>query len=131
MSVRGIPAAKRGMRRTIGKISGPMAERTLTVVLITAGGIATLNTPAEFGNLRNSQYRIVKPYQGGIRGQIGYTANYAAAVHAAKGTLRGKPRASGNGSYWDPDGKPRFLARSFEGKNLQIIRDVVSKGMKL
>ena len=131
MPVRGIPAAKRGMKRTIGQIKGPMAERTLTVVLITAGGFATLETPAEYGNLRNSQYRIVKPYQGGMRGQIGYTAAYAAAVHAAKGTLRGKPRESGNGNYWDPDGKPRFLARAFEGNNLREIREVVNKSMKL
>lgn len=108
-----------------------MSERTLTTVLIVAQGFATLETPAEYGNLRNSQYRIIRPYGGGIRGQIGYTANYAAAVHNAKGTLRGKPRASGNGNYWDPAGKPRFLARAFEGQSLAEINETVRRMMRL
>lgn len=113
------------------RIQGPISERTVTTVLIVAQGFATLHTPAEYGNLRNSQYRIVRAYRGGLRGRIGYTANYAAAVHNAKGTLRGKPRASGNGNYWDPDGKPRFLARAFEGSNLQEINETVRRMMRL
>ena len=131
MPVKGIGDAKRGTRRTIGKIAGPISARTLTAVLITAQAIATLMTPAEYGNLRTSQYYIVRPYKGGLRGRIGYTANYAAAVHGAKGTLRGKPRVSGNGNYWDPAGQPRFLAKAFEGDNLQMIRETVRRGMKI
>lgn len=131
MPVRGIQDAKRRTRKLAARIAGPMSERALTTVLIVAQGFATLETPAEYGNLRNSQYRIVRPYSGGLRGRIGYTANYAAAVHGAKGTLRGKPRASGNGNYWDPAGKPRFLARAFEGANLQGINDTVRRTMKL
>lgn len=131
MPVKGIAGAKRGTRKTIGKIAGPITERTLTAVMITAQGIATLMTPAEYGNLRNSQYYIVRPYKGGMRGRIGYTANYAASVHGAKGTLRGKPRVSGNGNYWDPAGQPRFLARAFEGENLEAIRITVKRGMTI
>lgn len=131
MPVKGMGDAKRRTRKLADRIAGPVTERTVTTVLIVAQGIATLMTPAEYGNLRNSQYRIVRPYRGGIRGQIGYTANYAAAVHGAKGTLRGKPRASGNGNYWDPAGKPRFLARAFEGGNLQEINETVRRMMRL
>lgn len=131
MPVRGISDAKRRTRKAVMKISGPMSERTLTTVLIVAQGFSTLMTPAEYGNLRNSQYRIIRPFKGGLRGQIGYTANYAAAVHGAKGTLRGKTRISGNGNYWDPAGQPRFLARAFEGANLQEINETVRRAMRL
>lgn len=131
MPVRGIDDAKRRTKRAVMKISGPISERTLTTVLIVAQGFSTLMTPAEYGNLRNSQYRIVRAYKGGLRGRIGYTANYAASVHNAKGTLRGKPRVSGNGNYWDPDGKPRFLARAFEGANLAEINETVRRMMRL
>ena len=131
MPVRGIREAKRNTRRMAGRITGQLSERTMTEVLITAQGFSTLMTPAEYGNLRNSQYRIVRAYDGGIKGQIGYTANYAAAVHDAKGTLRGKPRASGNGNYWDPAGEPGFLTKAFEGSNLAAIDAVVRRGMKI
>lgn len=131
MPAKGIREAKRKTRKVLGYISGPMAERTLTELLITAQGFSTLMTPAEYGNLRNSQYRIVRAYEGGVKGQVGYTANYAAAVHSAKGTLAGKPRISGNGNYWDPAGEPRFLEKAFEGSNLQAIDAVVRRGMKI
>lgn len=131
MPVRGIGDAKRRTKKAVMQIQGPISERTVTAVLIVAQGFSTLMTPAEYGNLRNSQYRIVRPYKGGIRGRIGYTANYAAAVHGAKGTLRGKPRASGNGSYWDPAGEPRFLEKAFKGSNLQEINETVKRLMRL
>lgn len=145
MPAKGIREAKRKTRQIAGKITGEMSERTLTELLITAQGFATLMTPADTGNLRNSQYRIVRAYGGGVKGQIGYTAKYAAAVHNAPGKLKGKPRAdfgrtregvgfgggTGVGNYWDPFGEPKFLEKAFEGSNLQAIDAVVRRGMRL
>lgn len=131
MPAKGIREAKRKTRRIAGHIADNLTERTLTELLIVAQGYSTLMTPAEYGNLRNSQYRIVRPYNGGIRGQIGYTANYAAAVHNASGKLRGTPRKSGNGNYWDPAGEPQFLSKAFEGEGMAAIDSVVRRGMKI
>ena len=131
MPARGIREAKRKTRQIAGRITGQLSERTLTELLITAQGFSTLMTPAEYGNLRNSQYRIVRAYGGGIKGQIGYTANYAAAVHNASGKLAGMPRLSGNGNYWDPAGEPKFLEKAFEGSNLEAIDAVVRRGMRI
>lgn len=145
MPAKGIREAKRNTRRMAGRITGELSERTMTEVLITAQGFATLMTPADTGNLRNSQYRILRRYNGGTKGQIGYTANYAAAVHNASGKLKGQPRAhfgktragvefgggTGKGNYWDPAGEPGFLTKAFEGSNLAAIDAVVRRGMKI
>lgn len=39
---------------------------------------------------------------------VGYTAGHALFVHEARGmVLKGVPRASGRGRYWDPQGRAR------------------------
>lgn len=142
MPVKGIKQANTQLRKLVRGIAGPRAAATLTEVLIVAQGYATLWTPADTGNLRNSQYRIVEQYTGGIRGRVGYTARYAAAVHEASGKLRGQPRAhfgktragvafgggTGKGNYWDPDGRPGFLREAFEQPDIDVI---VRRGMNL
>lgn len=135
MPVKGVTDAKRRTRKLMAQISGPMSEKALTIGLITAQGFATLLTPADTGNLRNSQYRIVAPFTGGVRGRIGYTANYAYWVHQAPAVLRGKPRPKRNGNptgnYWDPKARPGFLALAFEGKRLKAVTEAVQTGMQL
>ncbi|MNZ12932.1 hypothetical protein D3C78_298150 [compost metagenome] len=128
MPAKGIKGTKTQLRKIVRGITGPRATATLTEVLIVAQGYATLWTPADTGNLRNSQYRIVQPYNGGVRGRIGYTARYAAAVHEASGKLRGQPRGKNRGNYWDPDGRPGFLREAFEVPDIDAI---VKRGMSL
>lgn len=117
----------------VNLIAVKKAYVAVTELLITAQGFATLMTPADTGNLRNSQYRIVEPYAGGVKGRIGYTARYAAAVHAASGKLKGQPRRTGTrtGNYWDPAGEPEFLAKAFEGSNLATLDAIVKRRMSL
>jgi hypothetical protein len=121
MPVRGIKEAKQRTRKLILDLAGPVTERAITAALITGQGYATLMTPADTGTLRNSQYRRVD----GAHGRVGYTTAYAAAVHDAKGTLRGQPRANGNGNYWDPAGQPEFLVRAFEENEAEIRQVIV------
>ena len=146
MPAKGMRQAQQAIGRLVSKISGPMAERTLTEVLIIAQGYATLWTPADTGNLRNSQYRVIDRYAGGLRGRVGYTAAYALYVHQASGKLKGQPRAhfgktrdgvefgggTGVGNYWDPDGKPQFLRLAFEDPVPRAdIEAAIKRGMKL
>jgi hypothetical protein len=101
----------------MGEISGPKAERAVTEALIIGGGMATTMTPVDTSFLINSQFRIVRKVGAKIYGQMGYTAAYAAAVHDAKGKLKGKQRDPSDGSrgnFWDPAAEPEFLKKGFE-----------------
>lgn len=81
-------------------------------------------TPSEYGNLRGSSYTR-KSQSGNIAVEVGYTANYAAAVHENLGQkLKGQPRPSGLGNYWDPRGEPKFLERTLQ-LNQKAIVDIV------
>lgn len=127
------------------RISGPMAEATVTKVLIVGGMYADLLTPQDTGNLLRSRFREVKRDGGGWVGRYGYTAAYAAAVHGMSGKLKGQPRAdfgktragqpfgggTGVGNYWDPDAEPEFLTKGFERDGLAAIKKTIIDGMKV
>lgn len=135
MPLKGLDAAKRRTERIVGQITGEMAERTLTEILIIGSGYASLMTPVDTSTLINSQYREVTQKANGLHGRVGYTAAYAAAVNAAKGTLKGTntPRAKpGLGVYWAPGGEPDFLRKGFEDPEAKAAIDsAVKRGMAL
>lgn len=106
------------------------AERAAHVAGSIIGGYASLMTPVDTSNLINSQYRTVTKEGKRVVAAIGYTAKYAAAVHNAKGTLKGKPRRTGRGDYWDPDAEPGFLEKAAI-ENMDEINAAVMKAMKL
>lgn len=58
---------------------------------------------------------------------VGYTAKYAIYVHEnMEMKLKGQPRPSGLGTYWNPGG-PKFLerpARELRGELVKIIRSI-------
>ena len=105
-------------------------EKALYVSATLGAGYAHMLTPVDTSNLINSQYIKLIPSVNGWSAKIGYTANYAAAVHSKKGTLRDKPRPDGNSNYWDPSGEPKFLTKGFE-QNASEIRQVFFRAMKL
>lgn len=88
--------------------------RSMTQALILGGSEAASMTPIDTSTLINSQFNDVDSVGGKIVGTVGYTAEYALAVHEAKGTMKGKPRENGQGNYWDPTGEPQFLKKGFE-----------------
>lgn len=94
--------------------------RALTAAIVRGASELPALTPVDTSNLLNSQYRNVsKKPGGGVVGTVGFTAEYAAAVHAASGKLKGLPRPKRDGKpqgvYWGPhDGRPQFLSLSFE-----------------
>jgi hypothetical protein len=108
------------------------AQKTVLQMLIPIGSEAAGMTPRETGVLINSQYRDVAVEGPVIRGRIGYTAEYAAFVHEAPGTLLGTdtPRASGKGVVWGPSGEPEFLRKGAEQAR-PIVERVLRAGMKL
>lgn len=93
---------------------------------LTLGGAEAASiTPRNSSDLINSQYYWVDKQGSKIVGRTGYTAEYAAAVHAATGKLRGQPRpkedGKSRGNFWDPSGEPKFLEQGFERNRANIL----------
>ena len=133
MPVRGIKQVRQKISRIIGEISGPKADRAITEALIIGGGMAATFTPVDTSNLINSQYRFVRRDRDAVRGRMGYTAIYAAAVHDASGKLRGEARDPNDGSrgnFWDPSGEPEFLTKGFE-ESKSDIDAAIKRNMKI
>lgn len=128
--ITGLKQLKRRMSDTLTKTIPESAEKAVYAITTTGGALATTYVPVEHDILAPSQYRTIELQGTEYVGVVGYTANYAAAVHEASGTLKGKPRPSGKGSYWDPDGKPKFLSSAFDD-NKQDYDDLVKEVMKL
>ena len=144
MPVKGIKQVRQNMAKVIGEIGGTMSEKAVYESLIIIDGNAALLTPIDTSNLINSRFIEVKKLANGVQGRMGYTAEYAAAVHAMSGKLKGKPRAdfgktaagvsfgggTGTGNYWDPNAEPQFLTKGAENAKADIDR-VVKKRMHL
>lgn len=137
MPVKGIAAVKRGYRIRVDKVTGHMSERAVYNVLQAGAAYSDMLTPVDTSNLINSRYAPqIQRSEGKVSGSVGYTAEYAAAVHNMSGKLKGQPRedfgmtsnhsefgpkqrvafggGTGKGTYWSPDAEPKFLEKGFE-----------------
>lgn len=132
MPVKGIKRVQMNTRKVLSDIAGIRTEKVLYEVMNAGANHAALITPvAKTSVLINSQYKKLEPMPSGMIGRVGYAANYAAAVNAAKGKLKGKPRPDGSGNYWDPDGEPDFLRKGFERDGLNEIKAIIRQGYKV
>lgn len=132
MPVRGLKEVRQQLKKELANISGTLTERALLEVLITASGFAATMTPIDTGNLIGSQFRRVETSGTKVKGVMGYTAAYAAAVHDKPGTLLGTntPRSKSDpsrGNVWDPDAEPEFLRKAFEDPDARADIDAVIK----
>jgi hypothetical protein len=103
------------------------AAKVLLQAGIRVGSEAVGMIPRETSNLVNSKFIDVEKIGTRWRCRIGFTAEYAEAVHEAPGTLlgTGTKRQSGKGVYWGPSGEPEYLRKAGEamaGEVAAIIR---------
>lgn len=117
--VRGISECRRNTQAFVDDVTR-RAVRAVTAGLIVGASHAARYTPIDTSTLINSQYRDVRVNGVMITGRVGYSANYAVYVHEASGKLKGEPRNSGSGNYWDPNAKPKFLQAGFEEARQEI-----------
>ncbi|MCP4991350.1 MAG: hypothetical protein GY928_36445 [Colwellia sp.] len=130
MPVKGIANVNRRLDNLANEVIPKVSEKALYIAGTVGAGYASLMTPIDTSLLVNSQY-IVSGQEGDRAfANIGYSASYAAAVHGKKGTLKGKPRANGNGTYWQPSGEPQFLTKGFK-ENQREIFQAFKRAMKL
>lgn len=128
--LKGVPQLKRRMHMTLTRVIPQKAEKAAMAAAVTGAAMANTYAPVEYGFLRGSQYRKIQTRGTAYVGAVGYTAEYAAAAHDAKGTLKGQPRPSGRGTYWSPDAEPGFLTKAFD-YHRDDIDQVVYKAMKI
>ncbi|MEN0580862.1 HK97 gp10 family phage protein [Phytobacter palmae] len=134
VKVKGIQQAKDNLNRIIDDIKGRKVVRGIQSALLIVGAQAAIYTPVDTSTLLNSQFREIMLNGTRITGRVGYSANYAAYVHAMPGKLKGQPRAhfgktregqefgggTGTGNYWDPHGEPQFLTKAANETRDQI-----------
>lgn len=89
---------------------------------------AQKHVPVEYGNLRASAYTRKKPEDPNVI-EIGFTAAYALFVHEnMEQKLKGKPRPSGLGVYWGPEGEPQFLTNALKRQSKNILKLAAKSG---
>lgn len=125
-----------GLDEVLGNLNKELAGiKNRSIAGLLEGGLvvqrdAQRNVPVEYGNLRASAYTR-KAQDDPQAVEVGFTAAYAVFVHEdLEQTLKGKPRPSGLGTYWNPGG-PKFLERSLRDNEraiLEIVRARASVG---
>lgn len=120
LRVRGVEELNRALRELAGDVA-QAAETGAYAGGLVIEGKAKENTPVEYGNLQGSGYtkRIPKG------AQVGFTSEYALFVHEnMEQKLKGLPRPSGLGTYWNPGG-PKFLERAVN-ENIAEVVDIMT-----
>lgn len=144
MAIKGMAHLRRKMHEALLDTIPSKAEKAAYIAVVTGGAFANTYTPVDTSFLINSQYSKVDTSGSLAIGRVGYTAKYAASVHAASGKLKGQPRAHFGktrdgvefgggtevGNYWDPDARPKWLSYAFDKHRAEIDK-VVKKAMKL
>lgn len=128
MTVEGFRTVERNLNRKLREIKGD-ARAGLLEAGLQIERVANQRTPREYGNLVNSSYTRATPEDPNVV-EVGYTAAYAPFVHeATEEKLKGEPRPSGLGTYWNP-GRSEFLQSAIED-NLYAIVDIVAERAKV
>lgn len=129
-------------RKVLDKITGEYTQATVTTMLIQSMLRSTAITPVATSDLVNSQY--YRTFKNGSKwlGQAGYTAEHAARVHEASGSLKGlgikRPTVEGEdlGNYWDGangpnSGEPKFLEKGIDEMIDNDFENIVKKEYKI
>lgn len=120
--IRGFDDVIRTLQLRIDAIRGASMEGLFAGALIVQAD-AQRNVPVEFGNLRASAFTRFSPTDSDTV-EVGFTAAYAVFVHEnMEQVLKGEPRPSGLGTYWNPGG-PKFLERALDENRAAILEQI-------
>lgn len=122
MTVEGFDRVQRNLNRKLAQIKGD-ARAGLLEAGLQIERVSNQRAPREYGNLVNSSYTRATPEDPDVV-EVGYTAAYAPFVHEATAEkLKGEPRPSGLGTYWNP-GRSEFLRSAVEDNVAKIVEIV-------
>lgn len=112
-----------GLRFAQGlKLAGLLLQRESMVMV-----------PVEYGPLKASAYTRSSGVGFETVVTVGYTAAYALYVHEQVAEkLRGQPRPSGRGLFWDPSpqAQSKFLEKALRS-NMDVMKALVKTAMKI
>lgn len=108
-----------------------IVDRTMGGML--AGGLvvqreAQKRVPVEYGALKQSAF--TRKARGGMNMavEVGFTAAYALWVHENLAMAwKGRPRRSGKGVYWGPQGEAKFLENAVVAKKDEFFEQVAKR----
>lgn len=139
VKVKGVSKVSGAINRLLGDIEKKKTIRTIYSALYEIGLESAVMIPIDTSTLINSQFREVIANGSRITGRIGYSANYAAYVHEAKGIHLGRntPRpvdpgeAPGSrGNIWDKNGRPKYLEQGAKNASTRVNKIIID-GMSL
>lgn len=82
--------------------------------------------PVEYGVLKASAFTRATGAGFNTRVNVGYTALYALWVHESIGmVLKGLPRRSGKGKYWDPQGRAQAKFLEEPSRRPALIKEMI------
>lgn len=122
----------KGLNKVLGNLNKEIGKiKDATDAGLLAGALhiqrdAQKRVPIEYGNLRASAYTQPHPDKAHVV-QVGFGSSYAAAVHEnMEQKWKGKPRKSGLGSYWGPEGEPKFLEKAIAETKDLVLRTIAA-----
>lgn len=139
VKVKGVTQVSNNINRMIDTVEGRRTVRAVYSALYYIGIESAVKVPIDTSTLLNSQFRDVTTQGSRIVGKIGYSANYAAAVHEAKGIhlgektprpVRPSEKPGSRGNIWDKTGEPKFLEKPAEDARAKI-QEIIAKEMSL
>ena len=132
----GIEQTLENLNKEIKGVEGRTMAGLLAAGLKDVQAPSQKKVPVEYGKMRASAYtrkasgrdaQTGRFTSGPLAVDVGYSAGYALFVHEnLEQKLKGKPRASGLGVYWGPDGEPKFLERAVTENQDAIVKTVAS-----
>jgi hypothetical protein len=119
VEVEGLDALNAQLRRMAREAPHAVRRASFAGALVIEGK-AKENTPVEYGELQGSAYTQATA----LGAETGFSAEYALWVHEnTEEKLRGEPRPSGLGTYWNPGGS-KFLERAVDENSDEVV-DIV------
>ena len=124
VKVEGVDKVMASLNKEIKGIEGRTMGGLLAAGLKDVQAPSQKRVPVEYGNLRGSAFTR-KAQDGTLAAEVGYGAASALFIHEnLEQKLKGKPRQSGLGVYWGPQGEPKFLERTVSENQDAIVKTV-------
>jgi hypothetical protein len=147
MSFKGFEDVNQRFKTALRNLDVSITRRAVEEILMTVQSEAAVMTPIDTSFLINSAYNKTWRTASGWQGEVGYGAEYAAAVHNMPGKLKGKQRGdfgmtgnqsdfgpmrptafgggTGNGTYWSPDAEPGFLLKAVQNVTAYDLPNII------
>jgi hypothetical protein len=126
MAVKGMDKVLQNLNKEISGIENRSMGGLLAAGLAHVQAPSQKRVPVEYGNLRGSAFTR-KAQDGDLAVEVGFSAASALFVHEnMEQKLKGEPRPSGLGTYWGPDGQPKFLESTVNENSDKIVDTVAA-----